>query len=211
MMTAGMLLFTKISASGSPIVYIVIPGILTAAGIGMSIVPSTIIATQGAKQGQAGLASGLVNTSRQIGGGLGIAVLITLATSRTSHLIGGGTDVDQALTEGFRLGYYIAAGLCAAAAVANFAWVAKAPVTDEVRPSVRRFGALIAVTSVIVVFVAVDFAAGGSHGAPIGAYTTNGAYTFVSDPSLHPPVVTSDTAAGDAEARLGLHLPRQLL
>ena len=65
-----------------------IPGLLTAAGIGLSIVPSTIAATQGAKQGQTGLASGLVNTSRQIGGGLGIAVLITLATQRTTHLIG---------------------------------------------------------------------------------------------------------------------------
>ena len=58
-----------------------IPGLLTAAGIAMSIVPSTIAATQGAKEGQAGLASGLVNTSRQVGGGLGLAVLITLATA----------------------------------------------------------------------------------------------------------------------------------
>ena len=90
MMAFGMLLFTKIAASGSPILYVVLPGILTAAGIGMSIVPSTIAATQGAKQGQAGLASGLVNTSRQVGGGLGLAVLITLATSLTSHLIGQG-------------------------------------------------------------------------------------------------------------------------
>src|ERR1700733_4284136 len=73
MMTGGLLLFTKIAASGSPVLYVVIPGMLTAAGIGMSIVPSTIAATQGAKQGQAGLASGLVNTSRQVGGGLGIA------------------------------------------------------------------------------------------------------------------------------------------
>src|SRR4029077_2377037 len=103
LMTAGMLLFTKIGASGSAIVYIMIPGVLTAAGIGMSIVPSTIAATQGAKQGQTGLASGLVNTSRQIGGGLGIAVLVTLATSRTTHLIGAGHAVPQALTEGFRL------------------------------------------------------------------------------------------------------------
>ena len=85
----------------------------------MSIVPSTIAATQGAKQGQAGLASGLVNTSRQVGGGLGIAVLITLATSLTSHLIGQGHAVPQALTDGFRLGYFIGAGLCAAAALVD--------------------------------------------------------------------------------------------
>jgi EmrB/QacA subfamily drug resistance transporter len=193
MMTAGMLLFTKIAASGSSIVYIMIPGVLTAAGIGMSIVPSTIAATQGAKQSQAGLASGLVNTSRQIGGGLGIAVLITLATSRTSHLIGVGHGVSQALTDGFRLGYFIAAALCAAAALLTFAWIAKAPVADEPRPVVRHFGGLIAVASVIAAFVVVDFALGGSHGAPIGEYTTNGAYSFVSTPQLHPPVVKTDT------------------
>src|ERR1700744_559672 len=203
MMTAGMLLFTKIASSGSPIVYIVIPGMLTAAGIGMSIVPSTIAATQSAKPGQAGLASGLVNTSRQIGGGLGIAVLITLATSRTSHLIGGGTDVSQALTEGFRLGYYIAAGLCAAAALATVAWVAKAPATDESQPPIRRFSALIAVGSVIAAFIVVAFAAGGSHGAPIGAYTTDGAYTFASEPSLHPPVAKSDTPAATGKLASG--------
>ncbi len=97
-----------------------IPGLLTAAGIAMSIVPSTIAATQGAKEGQAGLASGLVNTSRQIGGGLGLAVLITLATQRSSHLIGAGAQVPQALTEGFRLAYLIGAGLAAAAALLTF-------------------------------------------------------------------------------------------
>ena len=61
--------------AAAAIVYVMIPGLLTAAGIAMSIVPSTIAATQGAKEGQAGLASGLVNTSRQVGGGLGLAVL----------------------------------------------------------------------------------------------------------------------------------------
>ncbi len=86
----------------------------------MSIVPSTIAATQGAKEGQAGLASGLVNTSRQIGGGLGLAVLVTLATQRSSHLIGTGALVPQALTDGFRLAYLIGAGLAAAAALVTF-------------------------------------------------------------------------------------------
>src|SRR5205814_9990965 len=111
MLTAGMLLFTRIAASGSAAVYVIIPGVLTAAGIAMSIVPSTIAATQGAKEGQAGLASGLVNTSRQVGGGLGLAILITLATQRTTHLIGSGQQVPQALTNGFRLAYLIRAGL----------------------------------------------------------------------------------------------------
>ena len=76
MMTSGMLLFARIGASGSPIGYVVLPGLLVAAGIGLSVVPSTIAATQGAGQAQAGLASGLVNTSRQVGGALGIALLI---------------------------------------------------------------------------------------------------------------------------------------
>ena len=80
----------RIAPSGSAIVYVMIPGLLTAAGIAMSIVPSTIAATQGAKEGQAGLASGLVNTSRQVGGGIGLALLITLATQHSTHLIGAG-------------------------------------------------------------------------------------------------------------------------
>ena len=120
MMTVGLLLFTKINSSGSAWVYVAIPGVLTAAGIAMSIVPSTIAATQGAKEGQAGLASGLVNTSRQVGGGLGLVVLITLATQHSSNLIGDGFQVNDALTHGFRLAYFIAAGLCALAALMTF-------------------------------------------------------------------------------------------
>jgi EmrB/QacA subfamily drug resistance transporter len=190
MMAAGMLLFTKIADSGSSIVYIMIPGLLTSAGIGMSIVPSTIAATQGAKQGQAGLASGLVNTSRQIGGGLGIAILITLATARTTHLIGVGHAVPQALTDGFRLGYYIAAGLVAAAAVATFALISRP--ADSATPIMRRLPLATGVGVIVAGLVAIDFAFGGSHGAPIGSYTTRGAYSFVSAPTLHPPVIRSD-------------------
>ena len=182
MLAGGMLLLARIGSSGSPIVYIMIPGLLTAAGIAMSIVPSTIAATQGAKEGQAGLASGLVNTSRQIGGGLGLAVLVTLATQRTSHLIGTGVGVPQALTDGFRLAYLIGAGLAGAAALVTFTALKPAPSVPA-----RRFA--IAIGVVVAGFVAVDLALAGSHGPPVGAYTTAGAYSYVSAPNLHPPIV----------------------
>jgi EmrB/QacA subfamily drug resistance transporter len=202
MMTAGMLLFTKIAASGSAIVYVVIPGVLTAAGIGMSIVPSTIAATQGARQGQQGLASGLVNTSRQVGGGLGIAVLITLATALTSQLIGRGHGVLQALTDGFRLGYFIAAGLCAAAAVVTFLLVPKpAAAQGQVTSRLPVITGVVAV--VIAGIVAIDFAFGGSHGAPLGHYTTTGAYRYVSEPDLNPPIIRSTIATNSAKLAPG--------
>ena len=203
MLCAGMLLTAKVGPSGSGLVYIMLPGLLTAAGIAMSIVPSTIAATQGAKKGQEGLASGLVNTSRQVGGGLGLAVLVTLATQRSSHLIGTGLGVPESLTDGFRLAYLIGAGLAAAAALVTFAALriphpagahpagaqapgAQAPATAP-RPSVRTLAAAVAV--VIAGFVAVDFAFAGSHGAPIGHYSRANTYSFVSEPSLHPPVI----------------------
>jgi EmrB/QacA subfamily drug resistance transporter len=183
MLTAGMLLLAKVGSSGSPIVYIMLPGLLTAAGIAMSIVPSTIAATQSAKEGQAGLASGLVNTSRQVGGGLGLAILVTLATSRSSHLIGTGHGVAQSLTDGFRLAYLIGAGLAGAAALVTFTSLPK----PEGLPLGPARGLAVAIAVVVAGFVAVDFAFAGSHGAPVGAYTTRGAYSFVTAPSLHPP------------------------
>jgi EmrB/QacA subfamily drug resistance transporter len=197
MLAAGMLLLAKIGPSGSGVVYVMIPGILTAAGIAMSIVPSTIAATQGAKEGQAGLASGLVNTSRQIGGGLGLAVLVTLATQHTTHLIGSGVAVPNALTDGFRLAYLIGAGLAAAAALVTFTALPRPAVAPEGRAI--RMTASVAV--VLALFVALDIAFAGSHSPPIGAYTTGGAYRFVTEPSLHPPIVKSvHPAAGGAAA-----------
>ena len=195
MLTGGMLLLAGIGSSGSPIVYIMIPGLLTAAGIAMSIVPSTIAATQGAKEGQAGLASGLVNTSRQIGGGLGLAVLVTLATQRSSHLIGSGLQVPQALTDGFRLAYLIGAGLAGAAALVTFTALPKLSAAAS-PAATRRLAAAIAV--VLATFLALDLAFAGSHGAPVGAYTTRGAYSFVTEPTLHPPKLQREgtTATG---------------
>ncbi|HEV7527569.1 MAG TPA: MFS transporter [Solirubrobacteraceae bacterium] len=187
MLTGGLLLFTRIGSSGSPIVYVIVPGVLTAAGIAMSIVPSTIAATHGAKEGQTGLASGLVNTSRQVGGGLGLALLITFATQRSTHLIGSGEQVAAALTHGFALAYLIAACLAGAAAIITFAAL---PGPDSALGAApRRFALAIGV--VLAVFVALTAAFAGSHGAPIGAYTTKDTYSFVTAPALHPPQIRS--------------------
>ncbi|HTZ64704.1 MAG TPA: MFS transporter [Solirubrobacteraceae bacterium] len=208
MLTAGLLLLSRIGSSGSGIVYVMIPGLLAAAGIAMSIVPSTIAATQGSKPGQAGLASGLVNTSRQVGGGLGLAILITLATQRSSDLIGAGQQVPQALTQGFRLAYLIGAGLAAAAAVMTFvalrapeAAPAGAGAGDEgatgtharARPRVRALAFGIGLT--VAGFVALTVAFAGSHGPPLGAYTLRDTDSFVTAPALHPPKLHLDRQA----------------
>jgi hypothetical protein len=199
MLTAGMLLLAKVGSSGSGIVYIMVPGLLTAAGIAMSIVPSTIAATQGAKEGQAGLASGLVNTSRQIGGGLGLAVLVTLATQRTTHLIGTGVAVPQALTDGFRLAYLICAGLAGAAALVTFTALPKPP--TALAGAARRLA--VVVVLVVAGFVAIDQAFAGSHGAPVGAYVTADTYSFVTEPGLRPPKLNVSAPAPAGELTPG--------
>ncbi|HXW78678.1 MAG TPA: MFS transporter, partial [Acidimicrobiales bacterium] len=197
-MASGMLLFARIGSSGSALNYVVLPGVLTAAGIGLSIVPSTIFATQGAGPAQAGLASGLVNTSRQAGGGLGLALLISIATGYTSGAIGRNVGVPQALTDGFRVAYLIGAGFVVAAAVVTFLYVAPSRAV-AVGPRWRLAGCVVLV---VASFAAVDF---GSvrPGAPIGAYTTNGAYTYASAPGLHPPIVRAATPTDTAQLAPG--------
>jgi EmrB/QacA subfamily drug resistance transporter len=189
LMTGGLLALSRISAGGSSIQYVLIPTLLTTIGIGFSIVPSTIAATQAAAPERAGLASGLVNTARQIGGGLGLAVLISIATQFTSNRVGAGAGIEQALTDGFRLGYLIGAGLCATAAVLTFAFVPSTMHRGARAPLAVLGGAVL----VIVVFAGYEFGAPRTHAAPIGKYVVNGnVWSFVSAPNLHPPKLQVD-------------------
>jgi EmrB/QacA subfamily drug resistance transporter len=100
-LTAGLLFFTQVSVDGS---YLgdLLPGfLLTGLGIGFSFVPISIAALAGVQPAEAGLASGLFNTSQQIGGALGIAALSTIATSRTESAVESGSAVPVALVDGF--------------------------------------------------------------------------------------------------------------
>ncbi len=110
--TVGFLVLATVEASSAYEVAILPGGMLAALGTGWSLVPATIVAVKGVPPQQNGLASGVVNTSRLVGGTLGLAVLTTLATSRTGDLLGGGTAQLDALTSGYRLAFLVGAGLC---------------------------------------------------------------------------------------------------
>jgi EmrB/QacA subfamily drug resistance transporter len=113
MMTAGLIYFTQVSVGGS---YLgdLLPGfLLIGLGLGFSFVPISIAALAGVQPSEAGLASGLINTSQQIGGALGIAVLSTIASSQTDDAISGGSALPVALTDGFQAAFW--AGLAVAA------------------------------------------------------------------------------------------------
>jgi EmrB/QacA subfamily drug resistance transporter len=114
---AGMALFSGVSPNGTYAGDILVPSLLVAIGIGLSFVPVTIAAVAGARRDEAGLASGLVNTSRQVGGSLGLAVLATVASQRTKTLSTHDT-VHAALTGGFQRAFLIGAGFALAGSVA---------------------------------------------------------------------------------------------
>ena len=115
-LTAGLFYFTQVSVGGS---YVgdLLPGfLLIAVGLGFSFVPISIAALAGVQASEAGLASGLFNTSQQIGGALGIAALSAIATSTTENGVASGTAAPQALTDGFQAAF-IWGGIIAAAGI----------------------------------------------------------------------------------------------
>jgi EmrB/QacA subfamily drug resistance transporter len=98
----GLVWFSRVSVGGGFLADILGPSLLAAIGLGFGFVTSTIAAVSGVEEHEQGLASGLINTSQQIGGALGLAVLSTIATSRTDDVLATGASNPSALTEGFQ-------------------------------------------------------------------------------------------------------------
>ncbi len=113
----GMVLFSTMPADGTYLADVLAPGVITALGLGFSFVPVTIAAVAGVPGPQAGLASGLVNTSRQFGGSLGLAVLATIASQHTKTAAGSGPIDGVALTAGFHSAFLVGAGFAVVGAV----------------------------------------------------------------------------------------------
>lgn len=113
LVTAGLLYFSRIPVNGQYLSNI-LPGIiLMGLGMGMTFVALTLAATSGVKQHESGLVSGLLNTSQQIGGAIGLAVLSTVSTARTTAVMkaahGSPAALPSALVQGFRSAFLIAA------------------------------------------------------------------------------------------------------
>jgi EmrB/QacA subfamily drug resistance transporter len=118
-LTIGLVYFTQVSVGGT---YLgdLLPGfLLIGFGLGFSFVPISIAALAGIQPAEAGLASGLINTSQQIGGALGIAALSTIASSRTDDALASGTALPSALVDGFTAAFVAGAIIAALGILAS--------------------------------------------------------------------------------------------
>jgi predicted MFS family arabinose efflux permease len=107
--------FSQVSVGGGFTTDILGPSLLAAVGLGFAFVTTTIAAVSGVREQESGLASGLINTSQQIGGALGLAVLATIANSRTNDVMassgGDPSGLTTALNEGFQSAFLAGAAI----------------------------------------------------------------------------------------------------
>ncbi len=132
LLAVGLVWFTQVSVGGSYLVDLAPGFVLAGIGLGFAFVPDTIAALSGVRDRDAGIASGLINTSQQIGGALGVAALVTVATNRTTDALKGGTAAPVALTDGFQTAFLWAAVMAAVGIVATLALVRSPDVPEAV-------------------------------------------------------------------------------
>jgi fucose permease len=117
LVASGLALFSRAPVDGNYATDVLPVMVLLAFGIGVSFPSLMTLAMSGATKQDAGLASGLVNTTAQVGGALGLAVLATLSSSRSDDLIKAGKATASALTSGYHLAFLIGAALVVVAFV----------------------------------------------------------------------------------------------
>lgn len=108
---AGLLWLSRTPADATFLVDLLAPTVLIGLGIGIVMVPITAAATSGIPPAQAGLASGVISSTRQLGGAIGLATLVTAAVAHASHLAEAGRSPAVALAAGYGRGFLLAAVL----------------------------------------------------------------------------------------------------
>jgi len=139
----GLLLFARAPVEANSLIDVAPVMLLLGAGAGLAFPALMTLAMSGATQSDSGLASGFVNTTVQVGGAIGLAVLATLATERTDALRADGVARDAALNSGYHLAYLIGATLIAVAIGVAVGVLRSAPaaVEEEARAERERVGA----------------------------------------------------------------------
>ena len=127
----GLGLLTGVRPGGSYLATLLPGGLLAAGGLGLALVPATIAAVQGVSAAQSGLASGLLNTSRLVGGALGLALLSTIADSHTTSQLAHGASRLGALSSGYQLAFGVGALLCLLGAAAGLVLLRSRPESAE--------------------------------------------------------------------------------
>ena len=133
--------YTRLPVDGKYPTDLLLPYIVYGAGIALSFVPVTIAALASAPEEEAGLASGLFNTSLQIGGAIGVAIVATVANSHTNDLLAAGRAPAVALTEGFQRGFWVVTLIGAAALLVAIVFIRKEEIrVPEAEPATEVAG-----------------------------------------------------------------------
>jgi EmrB/QacA subfamily drug resistance transporter len=132
--TGALIVFARLPVHGHYFWDLFPAFVLSGIGLALSFVPMTIGALSGVSESDAGVASGLINTSQQVGGAIGVAVATTIATTYTAHFVSAHTGLTAtsgpALTHGFEIAFYVLAAIAAVAAVLSAVIIESNPRTE---------------------------------------------------------------------------------
>jgi EmrB/QacA subfamily drug resistance transporter len=134
--TVALVLFARLPVDGHYWIDLFPAFIISGLGLALAFVPMSIGALTGVRPSEAGVASGLINTTQQIGGAIGVALATTLATTYTAHYVQSHAGVSSfngaALTHGFQIAFYVLAALAAAGALLSYALLESKPAEPDV-------------------------------------------------------------------------------
>ncbi|MCW2749768.1 MAG: transporter [Aeromicrobium sp.] len=128
LVAAGLFWFSRVSPDGTFLGDILGPSLLAALGLGFAFVPLTIASVSGVEPDDAGLASGLINTSQQVGGALGLAILVAVSNSRFGNVTG---TLPERLTDSFQSAFLVGTGLAVTGAVLSLVLISSRDSKDH--------------------------------------------------------------------------------